>query len=977
MRRLWVVLAVVVVALTTGGLVWWLMNEPELSGPDMPPPEDPSGQLDRPFVHVQTDEEAFDAGVGRVAGRVVDANGTPVSGARVRLYAGGPEIEDLECGVCHLAVLDCEDHSTIRRVIQGVRDGTLRAAAPIAEVLTDAEGRFVFEDAPLGGEVVALSGQFSAEASCDSEAVELILEPALVQDVHVADFEGKLVAGARVTLYSPRDGTLVEKRVDAEGRVTLESVDHHAWYFAEAEGALPAAQRLENGGEVVLAAPRTLIIHTLMGGQPVDAEVDIFMHGEARKLRTRDGVLQLDQLSFGYYTVGVSSDALAAAEQSVELVKPITEVHFELRRGAKLLVTVVSASGEPLEQVNGSLSGNDGNASAEAEQGALLILGPVPEGEYALSVTSEGMVAVDKPVDLKPGETTIEVTMRPAPKLSGLVLDGDGKPVAMARVGAWESEQEIALDLTDDDGKFEIELHYSGTFLVRAEEQRQGVAEATVQVPGPPVSLRLAAKGVLEVEVFDADGKPLPSDVMVRSEKDQSVKWVDDEEGRPGRLAGLAAGSYVVEKTIPDRLPLSQKVEITDGRVTKVTLRADPGATISGKVVDHLGKAVEQAMVTVTGRAETVVTNAEGGFEWKGVAPGAAELYALAQNGAESGHAKVTAPATEVVLTIPKVARVTGRVVDERGVVVRAFEANGELVKADDGRFDVPAPNHTLDVWVEGHSAVFLTTAEGDVGDVVVKKEPVVEGDVLDGEGKPVSGATVMGSVDLTPATTDASGRFKLNVTSEDPQELVATRGAMSGRTPLRVGSIAHLVMQRGTAVSGKVVDPTGRAVPTLVTATSRVTQRPIEIDTDEKGRFQLDLPQGVWLFSTRFNRVQRAIDVRGERMEVTLGEEAGACGLSLHSSKPIDAIWLLTVPMENYEGPWDLVGQAAGSVEVPVTTAALEINARGLPCGRYTLAASIENVVTSAPLELRSAAQRVQLEPRVEEQEEVQEVSP
>ena len=310
-------------------------------------------------------------------------------------------------------------------------------------------------------------------------------------------------------------------------------------------------------------------------------------------------------------------------------------------------------------------------------------------------------------------------------------------------------------------------------------------------------------------------------------------------------------------------------------------------------------------------------------------------------------------------------------------MVVRAFEANGEQVKADDGRFDVPAPNHTLDVWVEGYSSAFLTTAEGDVGDVVVKKEPLVEGDVLDGEGKPVSGATVMGSVDLTPATTDASGRFKLAVTSEDPQDLVATRGAMSGRTPLRIGSIAHLVMQRGTAVSGKVVDPTGRAVPTQVTATSRVTQRPIEIDTDEKGRFQLDLPQGVWLFSTRFNRVQRAIEVRGERLEVTLGEEAGACGLSLRSSKPIDAIWLLTVPMPDTEGPWDLVGQAAGSVEVPVTTAALEINARGLPCGRYTLAASIENVVTTAPLELRSAGQRVQIEPKVEVEEEAVAPSP
>ena len=964
MRKLWLVIAVVVSA--AAAFAWWLMREPEVAAAR----DDTTAQRDRPFIHAPEGEEAVDAGVGRVSGRVVTQDAVPVMGARVRLYARGPELEDLECAVCQLTVLDCEDPSTVKRVIKGLREGTLLPPPVLAEVFTDTEGHFDFEDAPLGGEVVAVSAQLSAEAACDSEPLELMLEPALTQEVHVSDFEGKPVSAARITLYSPRDGTLVQKGVDAEGKVTLETLDHRAWFFGEADGTLPAGHRLEAGGELVLAEPRTLIVRTRMGGQPVDAELEIFMHGEARKLKTHEGALTLEQLPFGYYTVAVSSEALAAAEQSVELVKPVTELEFELRKGSRLLVTVVSASGGPLEQVNGSLSGSDSNTSADARQGALLILGPVPEGEYVLSISSEGMVQIDKPIDLKPGETSLELLMRPAPKVSGVVFDADGKPVPGARVAAYESEQELGTSLTDDEGKFEIELHFAGSFQVRAEEPRHGVAEATTQVPGPPLSLRLAAKGVLEVEVFDADGKPLPTDVMVRSEKDQSVKWIDDEEGKPGRLAGLAAGTYLVEKAIPDRLPISTKVDVADGRVTKLVLKADRGASIAGKVVDHRGKPVEGAMISVAGRAESVVSSAEGRFEWKGIAPGAAEIFAMHRNGAESAHVKLTAPATDVVLSIPQVARVTGRVVDEKGVAVRAFEANGEQVKAPDGRFDVPSPNHTLDVWGEGYAAAFLTTAEGDVGDVVLKKEPVIEGDVLDGEGKPVSGATVMGSVDLTPATTDASGRFKVTINSEDPQDLVATRGAMSGRTAAHPGAAAHIVMQRGTAVSGKVVDATGKAVPTLVTATSRLNQRPLEIDTDEKGLFQMDLAQGVWLFSTRFNRVQRAIDVRGDRLEVTLGEEAGACGLSLHSSKTIDAIWLLTAPMAVSDGPWDLVGKAAGSIEVPVTTPAFEVNARGLPCGSYTLAASIENVVTSAPLELRGPAQRVQIEPHVSEPE-------
>lgn len=400
MRPIRVLIAVVVLALG-GALAWWLLAEPEAPAAAA---ADDHAALNTAFV-VRADEEgeALDAGVGRVTGRVFDGDMKPVGGARVRLYAKGPEIEQLECALCHLAVLDCEDPSTVKRVMQGVRDGSLHPPKVLAEVVSDAEGGFAFDDAPMGGEVVALSGQLSAESACDPEALELVLEPPLSQEIHISDFEGKPFAGARVTLYSPRDGTLLEKRVDGEGKLTLESADHLAWFFAEAEGTLPVGQRLGNGGDLVLAPPRTLIVHTRMGGQPVDAEVQITIHGEPRKLRTKDGVLQLDQLPSGYYTVGVSSDALAAAEQSVELLKPITELEFELRRGAKLLVTVVSATGEPLEQVSGSLAGNDSSATADSEQGALLILGPVPEGEYTLNLTSEGMVSIDKPLNLKPG----------------------------------------------------------------------------------------------------------------------------------------------------------------------------------------------------------------------------------------------------------------------------------------------------------------------------------------------------------------------------------------------------------------------------------------------------------------------------------------------------------------------------------------------------------------------------------------------
>lgn len=967
MRRVLIVIGVVVLA--TAGLVWWLTRDPEL-------PTDPTATTepdrtldDKPFAFsTPEDDEDFDAGVGHVSGRVVKEDGTPVPGARVRVFGSEPELERLECGVCKLPVTDCGDPSTVRRMLQGVRDGTIHPGVAVAEMTSGADGTFAFDNVPLGGVVYVTASFFSAEQSLDTEPMEVTVTPATVGTVTATDAEGKALAGVTVTVYSPFDGTLSVHQTDAEGHAALEGLDPRAYVFAEKEGSLPVGQHFMEDLQFVLAPPRTLVIHTHLGTELVDADITIDLHHEERTLRTKGGVLRLEQLPQGFYTVGATSAALAAASQSVELVEPVTELDFQLRRGSKLLVSVLSPTGEPLEQVSGSISGADGDANGDAEQGALLILGPVPEGEYNLSVSSEGMVPINRTIDLKPGETNLELTMRAAPKLTGKVLNGEGKPVAQARVGAFEGDQEIAIAISSDEGEFELEFQYQGRFELRAEEARAGVGKLEVAVPSAPVTLKLESKGVLEVEIIDIDGKQLPNDLMVRSLKDQSAHWVEDQSnsGEPGRLAGLETGKYLLEKNLPERMPIEATVEITEGKTTRLTLHANAGVTVGGKVVDHLGKPVVQASVILTTRAEVVQTDEQGHFLIKGVPPGPGEIFATHPTGAESNKVKITAPTQEVVLTVPEIARVKGRAVDEKGAAVKSFEANGEKVETDDGRFEVAAPNKSLDLWAEGYVSVFMTTAEGDVGDVVLKKEPTVEGDVVDAEGKPVGGASVAGSLDSAPVVTDANGRFKLVITDENPQELIATRGSMSGRAPLKLGTLNHLVMGRGTTVIGKVVDATGKPVPTYVTATSRNTQRPMEIDTDETGHFQLELSQGVWIFSTRSNRAGRSIDVKGDRMEITLGETPGSCSAVVRSTKPIDGIWFLTTSVSEDEGPWEMVSRNAGSIEVPVTSPALEISVRGIPCGHYTVAGSVENIITSTSADLRGAGQVIELVPSV-----------
>lgn len=976
MRATLIIVAVVLVI--TGALTWWLLREPTIGTPTTATPD--AQQADeRPAEFKRADredDEAFDAGVGRVTGKVLMSDDVPAPGARIRAYAAEPELTRLECAVCEQPVFSCGHHTTVRKLIDGIRAQSWSKPVAIAETIAGPDGTFAFDAIPLDALLYATLGNKSSEVWVDPEAetgsagspaggTEIVLNEPLQREVIIFDgSQSKQLPGIKVFVYEPYEGVIREERSDAEGHLTVSSSDPWAWAFVDEPGSLPVGQSLEGLSQFILSGPKTLIVKTVMGGQPVETDVSLMIHRQDRKFRTKDGVLRIDSLPLDYYTVTAGSDSLAASEQSVELIDPITELTFELRRGARVLVTAVSTTGEPLEYVHGSLQGNDGNASAEAENGALLIIGPVPEGEYTLSVDARDMVTVTKQLDLHPGDTNVEVTLRVAPTVTGKVLLADGKPAQNVRVSALESDTEGALDFVGEDGTFTLSLQYPGAYVIRAQSNRDGIAETKVTVPCDPVTLTLDSKGVIEVELFDFDGTKLSPNFIVRSTGNQ-VNWIngnDDEGGMIGRLAGLETGTYTLEREIEDRVPMKKTVEVVSGKTTRVSFKADKGVTVAGKVIDAEGKPVASAIVTVTDRAETTMTNEKGEFEKSGLEPGMIELRAIHENGAETEPVKVKAPSREVVLKFPALQYVTGRAVDERGAPVAHFEANNVPVESADGRFKVPSPSKTLDLWADGYVSVYLTVAEGDVGDVVLRKTPIVEGDVTDQEGKPVSGATVMGSADQGGVVTDANGRFKLTISSEESQDLIATRGPLSGRLPLKLGTTPHIVMSRGTTVIGHVVDATGKGIPSVVTAVNQAVLRPMELDTDENGRFQADLARGVWLFSSRSFRSSKAIDVQGDRMEITIGEDPGACGAIIHSTKPIDSLWFLSRPMERSEGPWEVVGRVAGSMEVPIATPSTTITARGVPCGHYEIAASIESMVTSVQADLRQPQQLIEM---------------
>lgn len=964
MRRA-ALIGVVVLGLVALG-VWWWWPEEVSTTPVEPTSTSPTQPLEGEFRLPES--ELRDAGVGRITGVVYFEE--PAPGVKVVAYARAPELVELECGVCEMPVLECGEATTVRQLIDGVRLGKFAPPQPIAETVTDANGRFTFESLPLDAWLLARKdesfGLIRHEPEVEDESISLSLVETRL--LNIVDMNGSPIPSAEVTLYSPWSGQSAPYRADADGVVTLPVREPSGFVFIDRPGFLPAGTSLELASQLMLSAPKTLIVHTRMGGQSVDADVLIDLHRRKQRLHAVNGELRIEQLSGDLLMLSAEGQGLSSPTMTVELSKDETEVTFELRRGGRLMVTVMTQDGEPLD-VSGELSGVDFSANAEGKDGSLVIFTSVPEGEYELSLDAPDCVREQRRVDVKPGDNTLEVLFRPATKLEGQVLDPDGKPANDARVMIIEGEDEIESRFTREDGRFEVQLPYGGVYLVKALSEELGTTEQKVTAPKTDVVLKLEARASLEVELFDHDGKQIDADFMVRPVDRGHAVWLRPRsaDDLSGRVAGLEAGRYVLHKDLAGRLPIDQQVELVEGRTTRLKITAKLGLTVTGRVVDANGKAIPSATIMTDTEGEHVTADELGHFEQGGLEPKELSIWAMSDEGVESERVKVTPPASDLVLKLGPTPRVRGRCIDERGAPVTEFMANDQRVKSADGRFEVNAPSKALDLWAEGREGTYLTDVTADVGDVVLPLNTRVEGEVVNPDGTPVAGATVRSSDLGVEASTDGRGRFKLELsTSTEDGEVIATRGGASGRTHFKKGQTTGLrvVMQGGSVVHGKVLDAEGRGYATTVTCTNRLMARPIEVQSNAEGSFEVELPRGVWLLAARKARAAKTIEVAGERVDVVLGvDPAARCSMLVTSADAMSSVWVLSRLMADGEAPWDVTASTGGSWEVSLSTPQTSVTVPA-PCGKYQVSASVNSIVTTATIDLQGRDQEVRLPP-------------
>lgn len=465
-----------------------------------------------------------------------------------------------------------------------------------------------------------------------------------------------------------------------------------------------------------------------------------------------------------------------------------------------------------------------------------------PGGE--VQVQAPGYEPTVVPVDA--AGKTLGVRLSPQARVAGKVVDGRGFPVP--GVPVWSEETEPATFRTarlrglprirpvptwvsGKDGSFGPFFASPGELRLWAVHPQWGRGDSgTLEVRADTtetVTLVLTPGGSLSLRVLDDRGNPLSGVVVeVRRGRDQGrVRFIlrsgvspepplaqaeTDREGRAS-LANLPLGNLELSLKKPGYVPLSQDLTLTPEGKDLGDLSLQPGATVTGRVVDEGGKGIAQALVGAGSTPDfpfeyAAQTEPDGSFQLPDL-PREGVFYLQARaRGRASTPLKVTMP-----------------------------------------------PAGPVEIHLRGGKTLKGRVVDRETGAPVAQAE-VAAGRVLT---RGLGGLTVQTAMPLDSVSTDQEGFFEIPLgdSGEVRLDVRAPGYAPAQRTvPIKEDESPRLLivqLERGLSLRGRVWEADGRpAVGVSVTvrpageeslrAVAAVLQRPLATTTDGYGQFSL-----------------------------------------------------------------------------------------------------------------------------------------
>lgn len=454
----------------------------------------------------------------------------------------------------------------------------------------------------------------------------------------------------------------------------------------------------------------------------------------------------------------------------------------------------------------------------------------------------------------------VSITLEPACRVEGIVVDGAGEPISGARVSVAEmrvrGSRVVPISVSSivasaDDGTFVIVDAEPGALQVVA--VKEGFLEPepvdVVLVPTEPqsgVRVVLARGARVAGTVRAADGTPLPgADVEIAGDRSWSRSFsgsaTTDGDGRY-LLEGVPPGKTSIEVTHRSHPRTVRDAELDEGETT-LDITMERGAIVAGRVVGPGGEPVVEARVTMEQAgagfgASSAITDASGGFVLDDLTPGdhtvriTARGYAPPDPAPKVAVAASGTPPVEIVLRASGsiVGRVIGLDADE--LAAASISASGEGTRRfasgvvdRDGSYRIedigPGTWNVVGRLQTGRIAEASATVPEDGTPVSVDLEFgsgfSISGVVLDGD-EPVAGANVFAVSETRPTVftrTDDAGAFVLEGLDTGTYSVSASdwdRGASTEATIRLEGDERIALRFASGSVSGKVIRGSDRS---------------------------------------------------------------------------------------------------------------------------------------------------------------------
>lgn len=449
----------------------------------------------------------------------------------------------------------------------------------------------------------------------------------------------------------------------------------------------------------------------------------------------------------------------------------------------------------------------------------------VPRGAIWVLGEADGFARASSQLVVEGGTRDVELRLEPAHSLELRVTDEQHTPLASATVLVTGSDLLPFGALTDARGVATLTRLGSAPYSVKA--SAPGYESVTRSDVSKTVELVLRRLGSISVHVKQSDGSPA---AFASVEIGGATLWparrtTADAKG-DSRISGLLAGSYDLRASKEGQVSrVLVGVTLERGEARELTLELEPGRFVTALVTDDESpnpRLVPNADVVLAEEGLSTFplrgrTGTDGKVTLGPISNGPATLSARAPDFVGSSMVAVPDAGSEPVhLTLPRGGSLRGEVVDARGFPVDG--ASIEVIGSDAAGLPI-AETPQLLRFRRSHFSWALSgppplVSAGELG-VMPGPIPPIPGRnsglaaaAIDSAATPLDGGE-----DLTPWTTDTSGRFVASpVTPGRVMALVRHPDfveAVSAPVTLGPGAEASVkvTLLRGGSLEGRVKD--------------------------------------------------------------------------------------------------------------------------------------------------------------------------